>query len=55
MIPMEGIFKRLRFEIGDAEIMGRMPGLLAGVPFDEGRIDFLNRVSKELLGGRHGA
>lgn len=52
VIPMEGIFKRLRFEIGDAEIMGRMPGLLAGVPFDEGRIDFLNRVSKELLGDR---
>ena len=52
VILMEGIFKGLRFELGDEGIIGRMPGLPAGVPFDEGRIDFLNRVSKELLGDR---
>ena len=52
MILMEGIFKGLRFELGDEGIIGRMPGLPAGVPFDEGRIDFLNQVSKELLGDR---
>ncbi len=52
VILMEGIFKGLRFELGDEGIIGRMPGLPAGVPFDEGRIDFLNQVSKELLGDR---
>ena len=52
VIPMEGIFKRLKFEIGDEEIIEKMPGLPVGVPFDEGRIDFLNQVSKELLANR---
>ena len=46
VIPMEGIFKRLKLEIGDEAVIGRMPGLPAGVPFEESRIDFLNQVSR---------
>ena len=52
VIPMEGIFKRLKLEIGDEAVIGRMPGLPAGVPFEESRIDFLNQVSRELLADR---
>ena len=52
VILMEGIFKGLRFELGDEGIIGRMPGLPAGVPFEESRIDFLNQVSRELLADR---
>ena len=52
VIPMEEIFKRLKLEIGDEAVIGRMPGLPAGVPFEESRIDFLNQVSRELLADR---
>ena len=33
VILMEGIFKGLRFELGDEGMIGRMPGLPAGVIF----------------------
>lgn len=52
VIPMEQIFEHLRFEIGDEIILKKMPTLPVGMPFEEGRIDFLNQVSRELLSGR---
>lgn len=52
VIPMERIFKLLKFEIGDEAVVKKMPDLPVGVPFEEGRIDFLNQVSRELLADR---
>lgn len=52
MIPMERIFERLKFEIGDERILKKMSALPVGMPFEEGRIDFLNQVSRELLSDR---
>jgi hypothetical protein len=49
---MERIFERLKFEIGDERILKKMPTLQVGMPFEEGRIDFLNQVSRELLSDR---
>ncbi len=42
----------LEFQIGDKQIIERMPHLPAGQPFEAGRIDFLNEVSRELLSDR---
>ena len=47
VIPMERIFEYLRFEIGDERILKEMPALPVGMPFEEGRIDFLNQISGE--------
>lgn len=52
MIPMERIFERLKFEIGDERILKKMSALPVGMPFEEGRIDFLNQVSRGLLSDR---
>lgn len=49
---MERIFERLKFEIGDERLLKKMPTLPVGMPFEEGRIDFLNQVSRELLSDR---
>lgn len=49
---MERIFERLKFEIGDERILKKMSALPVGMPFEEGRIDFLNQVSRELLSDR---
>ena len=52
VIPMEQIFERLKFGIGDETIVKKMPVLPVGMPFEEGRIDCLNQVSRELLSDR---
>lgn len=52
VILMEQISELLRFEIGDEMVIKKMPDLPVGVPFEEGRIDFLNQVSRELLSDR---
>ena len=52
VIPMERISELLRFEVGDEAVIKKMPDLPAGMPFEEGRIDFLNQVSRELLADR---
>lgn len=49
---MERIFERLKFEIGDERILKKMSALPVGMPFEEGRIDFLNQVSRGLLSDR---
>lgn len=45
----ELLAKKAKFQIGDEAAVERMAELPAGVPFDEGRIEFLNRVSRELM------
>lgn len=51
-IPMEQMFQLIKFELGDETTVKNMPVLPAGMPFEEGRIDFLNQVSRELLRDR---
>lgn len=49
MIPMRPEFNALRFEVGDARVIERMPDLPVEEPFSPGRIAFLNDVSHILL------
>lgn len=51
-IPMQLNSELLEFRIGDEESIKRMPELPVDVPFAQGRIDFLNEISRELLADR---
>ena len=48
-IPMQLNSELVRFRIGNEETIKQMPELSVDMPFAEGRIDFLNEISRELL------
>ena len=48
-IPMQLNSELMKFRIGNEEKIKRMPELSVDMPFAEGRIDFLNEISRELL------
>ena len=48
-IPMQLNSELMKFRIGNEETIKQMPELSVDMPFAEGRIDFLNEISRELL------
>lgn len=52
VIPMQLSSELLEFQIGDAGVVERMPDMPVDMPFDDGRICFLNEVSRELLSNK---
>lgn len=52
VIPMQLNSELLEFQIGNEQIIEKMVHIPAGKPFDDGRIDFLNQVSRVLMADR---
>lgn len=48
----EQILARLQYQVGTAQLLGRMPGVTPLQPFDDVILDFLDCLSKELLHDR---
>ena len=46
------VLSKVTFLTGNADIAGELPGVCAKAPFSEDIIEFLNEVSKEIMGNR---
>ena len=54
-IPMQlnsEVLQRVSYLTGSAEIAAQLPAVAAKQPFDDSIVEFLNDVSKELMGSR---
>lgn len=46
------VLNRVTFLVGSAELAAQLPNVPAKIPFDESIVDFLNEVSRKLMGNR---
>ena len=46
------VLNRVTFLVGSAELAAQLPNVPAKVPFDDSIVDFLNEVSRKLMGNR---